>query len=136
MTNKPNIVLVHGAFADGSHWRHIIPTLSEAGYRVVAVQNPLTSLADDIATTRKLAEWMRGPTLLVGHSYGGAVITGAGMASNVVGLVYLAAFAPARGETLNTILGQGPPAPGSACITPAFDNDFLWYRQDLFHDSF
>ena len=70
------------AFADGSHWRHIIPRLYQAGHRVMAAQNPLTSLADDIANTRKLAEWMGGPTLLVGHSYGGAVITGAGRATN------------------------------------------------------
>ena len=81
MTDKLNIVLVHGAFADGSHWRHIIPRLDQAGHRVMAAQNPLTSLADDIANTRKLAEWMGGPTLLVGHSYGGAVITGAGRAT-------------------------------------------------------
>jgi pimeloyl-ACP methyl ester carboxylesterase len=132
----PDIVLVHGAFADGSHWRHIIPRLCEAGYRVMAAQNPLTSLDDDIANTRKLAEWMGGPTLLVGHSYGGAVITGAGRATNVVGLVYLAAFAPAQGESLNTILGSGPPAPGLASISPAFDDDFVWHRQDTFHDSF
>jgi len=70
----------------------------------MAAQNPLTSLADDVANTRKLAEWMGGPTLLVGHSYGGAVITGAGHASNVVGLVYIAAFAPEEGESLNSIL--------------------------------
>jgi pimeloyl-ACP methyl ester carboxylesterase len=77
MPDKINIVLVHGAFADGSHWRHVIPGLYRAGYRVVAAQNPLTSLVDDVARTRKLAEWMDGPTLLVGHSYGGAVVTGA-----------------------------------------------------------
>src|SRR3954464_12322636 len=76
MTDKLNIVLVHGAFGDGSHWRHIIPGLYRAGHRAMAAQNPLTSLADDVANTRKLAEWMGGPTLLVGHSYGGAVITG------------------------------------------------------------
>ena len=74
MTEKVNIVLVHGAWGDGSHWRHVIPTLHNAGHRVVAVQNPLTSLADDVDRTRKLAESMDGPTLLVGHSYGGAVI--------------------------------------------------------------
>ena len=136
MTAKPNIVLVHGAFADGSHWRHIIPRLYEAGHRVMAAQNPLTLLADDIATTRKLAEWMGGPTLLVGHSYGGAVITGAGRATNVVGLVYLAAFAPAQGESLNSILASSDPAPGLASISPAFDDDFLWHRQDTFHDAF
>jgi pimeloyl-ACP methyl ester carboxylesterase len=136
MTDKLNIVLVHGAFADGSHWRHIIPRLDQAGHRVMAAQNPLTSLADDIANTRKLAEWMGGPTLLVGHSYGGAVITGAGRATNVVGLVYIAAFAPAQGESLNSILASSDPAPGSASISPAFDDDFLWHRQDTFDDSF
>ncbi|MGD1108773.1 MAG: alpha/beta hydrolase [Mycobacterium sp.] len=137
MTDKPNIVLVHGAFADGSHWRPIIPGLFAAGYRVMAAQNPLTSLADDIANTRKLAEWMGGPTLLVGHSYGGAVITGAGRATNVVGLVYLAAFAPAQGESVNSInLASSDPAPGWASIGPAFDDDFLWHRQDTFHDAF
>ena len=79
MAEKLNIVLVHGAFADGEHWRHIIPRLHEAGHRVMAVQNRLTSLADDVANTRKLAEWIGGPTLLVGHSYGGAVVTGQAM---------------------------------------------------------
>ena len=136
MTDKLNIVLVHGAFADGSHWRHIIPGLFAAGHRVMAAQNPLTSLADDIANTRKLAEWMGGPTLLVGHSYGGAVITGAGQATNVVGLVYIAAFAPAQGESVNSILASSDPAPGWASVSPAFDDDFLWHRQDTFHDAF
>ncbi|HWX98775.1 MAG TPA: alpha/beta hydrolase [Mycobacterium sp.] len=136
MTDKLNIVLVHGAFADGSHWRHIIPRLHQAGHRVMAAQNPLTSLADDIANTRKLAEWMEGPTLLVGHSYGGAVITGAGRATNVVGLVYLAAFAPAQGESVNSVRAKSDPAPGWASVSPAFDDDFLWHRQDTFHDSF
>jgi pimeloyl-ACP methyl ester carboxylesterase len=137
MTEELNIVLVHGAFADGSHWRYIIPRLYQAGHRVMAAQNPLTSLADDIANTRKLAEWMGGATLLVGHSYGGAVITGAGRATNVVGLVYLAAFAPAQGESVNSInLASSDPAPGWASISPAFDDDFLWHRQDTFHDAF
>jgi pimeloyl-ACP methyl ester carboxylesterase len=136
MNDKINIVLVHGAFADGSHWRHMIPRLHEAGHRVMAAQNPLTSLADDISNTRKLAEWMEGPTLLVGHSYGGAVITGAGRATNVVGLVYLAAFAPAHGESLNSILAGSDPGPGLASISAAYDDDFLWHRQDTFHDAF
>jgi pimeloyl-ACP methyl ester carboxylesterase len=116
MTDKLNTVLVHGAFADGLHWRHITPGLFAAGHRVMAAQNPLTSLADDIANTRKLAEWMGGPTLLVGHSYGGAVITGAGRATNVVGLVYLAAFAPAQGESVNSVLASSDPAPGWASV--------------------
>jgi pimeloyl-ACP methyl ester carboxylesterase len=103
----------------------------------MAAQNPLMSLADDIANTRKLAEWMGGPTLLVGHSYGGAVITGAGRATNVVGLVYIAAFAPTQGESVNSInLASSDPAPGWASISPAFDDDLLWHRQDTFHDSF
>ena len=98
MASKPNILLVHGAWGDGSHWRHVIPALHNKGYRVRAVQNPLTSLPDDIDRTTKLAEAQPGPTLLVGHSYGGAVITGAGHISNVIGLVYVAAFAPDAGE--------------------------------------
>jgi pimeloyl-ACP methyl ester carboxylesterase len=136
VTDKLNVVLVHGAFGDGSHWRHIIPRLYQAGHRVMAAQNPLTSLADDVANTRKLAEWMGGPTLLVGHSYGGAVITGAGHASNVVGLVYLAGFAPGEGESLNSILARTVLPPGAASISPAFDDGFLWHSQDTFHDSF
>jgi pimeloyl-ACP methyl ester carboxylesterase len=136
MTGKLNIVLVHGAFGDGSHWRHIIPGLYQAGHRAMAAQNPLTALADDVANTRKLAEWMEGPTLLVGHSYGGAVITGAGHASNVVGLVYIAAFAPEAGESLSGLWAGPDPAPGLASVGPAFDDDFLWHSQDTFHDSF
>jgi pimeloyl-ACP methyl ester carboxylesterase len=102
----------------------------------MAAQNPLTALADDVANTRKLAEWMEGPTLLVGHSYGGAVITGAGHASNVVGLVYIAAFAPEEGESLSRLWAGPDPAPGLASVSPAFDDDYLWHRQDTFHDSF
>jgi pimeloyl-ACP methyl ester carboxylesterase len=136
MTDKLNIVLVHGAFGDGSHWRHIIPGLYQAGHRAMAAQNPLTSLADDVANTRKLAEWMGGRTLLVGHSYGGAVITGAGHASNVVGLVYIAAFAPEQGESLSSMWGGTDPAPRLASVSPAFDDDFLWHGQDTFHESF
>jgi pimeloyl-ACP methyl ester carboxylesterase len=136
MTDNLNVVLVHGAFGDGSHWRHIIPGLYEAGHRAMAAQNPLTSLADDVANTQKLAEWMGGPTLLVGHSYGGAVITGAGHASNVVGLVYIAAFAPDKGESLSSMWAETDPAPGLASVGPAFDDDFLWHRQDTFHNSF
>jgi len=136
VTDKLNNVLVHGAFGDGSHWRHIIPRLYQAGHRVMAAQNPLTSLADDVANTRKLAEWMGGPTLLIGHSYGGAVISGAGHASNVVGLVYVAGFAPDEGESLQSILASAVLPPGAASISPAFDDGFLWHSQDTFHDSF
>jgi pimeloyl-ACP methyl ester carboxylesterase len=135
MTDKLNIVLVHGAFGDGSHWQHIIPGLYRAGHRTMAAQNPLTSLAEDVANTRKLAEWMEGPTLLVGHSYGGAVITGAGHASNVVGLVYIAAFAPDEGEAVSSLWATHP-GPGVASIVPAFDEGFLWHGQDSFRESF
>ena len=103
MTNKPNILLVHGAWGDASHWRHVIPPLHEKGYRVFAVQNPLTSLSDDIDRTIKMAAAQDAPTLLVGHAYGCAVITGAGLTPNVVGLVYLAGPALDEGESLKSL---------------------------------
>jgi pimeloyl-ACP methyl ester carboxylesterase len=118
MPAKPNILLVHGAWGDGSHWRHVIPPLHAKGYRVRAVQNPLTSLPDDIDRTSKLAAAQDGPTLLVGHSYGGVVITGEGHVPNVVGLVYVAAFAPDEGETPGGIFAMREPPPGAAIIRP------------------
>jgi len=96
-----NIVLVHGAFADGSSWSKIIPILEAQGYHVVAVQNPLTSLADDVAATKRIIALQDGPVLLVGHSWGGAVITQAGDDPKVAGLVYVAAYAPNAGESAN-----------------------------------
>jgi pimeloyl-ACP methyl ester carboxylesterase len=135
MAEKVNIVLVHGAWGDGSHWRHVIPTLHNAGHRVIAVQNPLTSLAADVDRTRKLAESMDGPTLLVGHSYGGAVITGAGHAENVVGLVYIAAFAPDKGDSLGSIFARTDQPAGAANIAPDAEG-FLWITPDKFQESF
>lgn len=135
MRTKLNIVLVHGAWGDGSHWRHIIPPLHDRGFHVVAVQNPLTSLADDIDRTSKLAAAQDGPTLLVGHSYGGAVITGAGHVSNVVGLVYIAAFAPDEGDSLGSLFGRREPPSGASSIRPDKDG-FLWIAQDSFRESF
>lgn len=120
---------------DGSHWRHVIPPLHAKGYRVSAVQNPLTSLADDIDRTSKLAAAQDGPTLLVGHSYGGAVITGAGHTSNVVGLVYVAAFAPDEGDSLGSIFSRQEPPPGAANIRPDKDG-FLWITPEKFRESF
>ena len=102
MSNTPNIILVHGAWGDASHWRHVIPLLHEKGFRVFAVQNPLTSLSEDIDRTSKLAAAQDVPTLLVGHAYGCAVITGAGHTENVIGLVYLAGPALDEGESLRT----------------------------------
>jgi pimeloyl-ACP methyl ester carboxylesterase len=103
------IVLVHGAFADGSSWSKVIPLLEARGYHVVAVQEPLSSLADDVAATRRAIDLQTGPVLLVGHSWGGAVITEAGNHDKVVGLVYLSAFAPDGGESVDD-LGKGVPA--------------------------
>jgi pimeloyl-ACP methyl ester carboxylesterase len=135
MATKPNIVLVHGAWGDGSHWRHVIPTLHDKGFQVRAVQNPLSSLADDIDRTSKLAQALGGPTLLVGHSYGGAVISGAGHVSNVIGLVYVAAFAPDLGDSLGSIFARRDPPPGAANILPDKDG-LLWIAPEKFRESF
>ena len=108
---RPTIVLVHGAWADGTGWQEVIKRLDRAGYYVVAVQNPLTSLVDDVATTKRVldAEGAKGPVIAVGHSYGGAVITGAAAGNpNVKALVYIAAFAPAVGEAIGQLLPQYP----------------------------
>lgn len=94
-----NVVLVHGAFADGSGWRGVYDNLTERGYDVTVVQNPLTSLEDDVAATTRVLDQQDGPTILVGHSWGGSVITQAGVHPNVAGLVYVSALAPGKGET-------------------------------------
>src|SRR4029078_3746013 len=104
-----NVVIVHGAWADGSSWSKVIPLLQAKGLHVVAVQNPLTSLADDVAATRRAIALQDGPVLLVGHSYGGVVITEAGNDPKVVGLVYIAAFAPDRGAAVSTRVNARPP---------------------------
>ena len=110
-----NIVLVHGAWADGSGWRPIYEILKKDGYNVRMVQNPLTSLTADVAATDRVLDRMNGPTILVGHSYGGAVITAAGDHKNVVGLVYVEAFMPDKGETVFGLIPQDPKTP------PPFD---------------
>ena len=110
-----NIVLVHGAWSDGSGWAKVIPILQGAGHNVVAVQNQMTSLAADVANTRAVIDSMQGPTIVAGHSYGGAVITSAAHgAASVKGLVYVAAFAPDEGEAL----GGFPPGAGAKFIAP------------------
>jgi pimeloyl-ACP methyl ester carboxylesterase len=129
-----NIVLVHGAWADGSSWAKVIPTLQAHGYHVVAVQNPLTSLADDVAATRRVIALQSGPVLLVGHSYAGAVITEAGNDPKVAGLVYLSAFAPDEGQST---LEQGKPypTPGGGEIRPDASG-FLWLTDKGVSDDF
>jgi pimeloyl-ACP methyl ester carboxylesterase len=106
-----NIVIVHGAWADGSSWSKVIPLLQAKGLHVVAVQNPLSSLADDVAATKRAIALQDGPVLLVGHSYGGVVITEAGNDPKVVGLVYVAALAPSEGESVASVTKPFPPAP-------------------------
>jgi len=106
-----NIVLVHGGFVDGSGWQGVYEILKRDGHRVSVVQNPTSSLADDVAVTKLTLAGLDGPALLVGHSYGGAVITEAGTDAQVVGLVYIAAFAPDDGESVNTLIAN--PAPGA-----------------------
>ncbi|WP_266170482.1 alpha/beta hydrolase [Dyella subtropica] len=135
MAKKPSIVLVHGAWGDGSHWSKVIPVLHARGYNVSAVQNPLTSLEDDVERTRRLTEAQEGPVILVGHSYGGAVISGAGHAANVVGLVFVAAFAPDEGDSLGSLFARREPPPGVASIRPD-QYGFLWIAKELHKESF
>jgi pimeloyl-ACP methyl ester carboxylesterase len=113
-----NIVLVHGAWADGSCWSKVIVLLEAKGFHVVAVQNPLTSLADDVAATKRIIALQDGPVILVGHSYAGVVITEAGNDPKVVGLVYVAAFAPGDGESINSVSKPYPPAPLGGELRP------------------
>ena len=128
-----NIVLVHGAFADGSGWRVVADTLSKDGYTVSVVQEPLTSLADDVAATKRVLDLQPGPTLLVGHSYGGVVITEAGNAPNVVGLVYIAAFIPDQGESAVSLLSKAPAANNDMRAT---NDDFLYLDPAAFPADF
>lgn len=132
---KPTIVLVHGAFADGTGWQHVIPLLERDGYTVTAVQNPLTSVADDIATTRRVIDAQPGPVVVVGHSYGGLVITGAASGSpKVAALVYVAAFAPDAAEPIGP-LTEKYPAPSATALRPDAAG-FFYIDRALFHDIF
>lgn len=136
MTAMPTIVLVHGFWGGAAHWTKVIPELRKKGYEGIrAVENPLTSLADDADRTRKMVLQQSGPVLLVGHSYGGAVITEAGNAPNVVGLVYIAAFAPDVGESLAQIASGGP-MPAGAPNVAADSDGYVWINPARFHESF
>src|SRR2546422_1028807 len=132
---KPTIVLVHGAFADGSSWQRVIPILQRDGYTVIAVQNPLTSLAADVETTKRVVDAQTGSVVLVGHSYGGAVITEAAAGSaNVKALVYIAAFAPEAGEPIGAYGDKYPTSLGTGLRPDAAG--FLYIDRAQFHDLF
>ena len=135
MAGIKNIVLVHGAWADGSCWSKVITILKASGLHAVAVQNPLNSLADDAASTNRLINAQDGPVLLVGHSYGGVVITEAGLNPKVAGLVYVAAFAPDTGESGGGLGAKYPPTPVFSQIQPVGDN-FLMLTAKGVHEDF
>ncbi|MDQ1651004.1 MAG: hypothetical protein QOI35_204, partial [Cryptosporangiaceae bacterium] len=130
-----NVVLVHGGFVDGSGWQPVYELLKRDGYRVSIVQNPTLSLEGDVEATRLILDRQDGPTVLVGHSYGGAVITEAGHHPQVSALVYIAAFAPDKDESVNTLIADPPPgAPVPPILPPV--NGFLFLDRDKFHASF
>jgi pimeloyl-ACP methyl ester carboxylesterase len=136
MSNVPNIVLVHGAWADGSCWSSVIELLQADGYNVTAPQFPETSLADDVARLRGVLARQDGPTIVAGHSYGGQIMTALGSdAPNVVGLVYIAAFGLDEGESLGALLGAGPPTPSLAHLF-VDEQGFGWLSEDDFVDHF
>jgi pimeloyl-ACP methyl ester carboxylesterase len=130
-----NIVLVHGGFVDGSGWRAVYDLLRQDGDHVAVVQNPTLSLAGDAAATRRIIDAQDGPVVLVGHSYGGAVITEAGTDQNVAALVYISAFAPDKDESVNTLLGGFPQDAPQPPILPPKDG-FLFLDREKFHASF
>lgn len=130
-----NIVLVHGGFVDGSGWEGVYKVLREEGYRVTVVQNPTISLADDVAVTKRAIAVQNGPVILVGHSYGGVVITEAGNHPKVAGLVYVAAFAPDRGESVSALIKNPPPGAPVPPILPPQDG-FLFLDRQKFPASF
>ena len=130
-----SVVLVHGGFVDGSGWRAVYDLLTQDGYHVAVVQNPTLSLQGDAAAARLIIGAQDGPVVLVGHSYGGAVISEAGTGPNVVALVYIAAFAPDKGESVNALLGTFPTDAPQPPILPPQDG-FLFLDRDKFHASF
>jgi pimeloyl-ACP methyl ester carboxylesterase len=135
MTQTKNIVLVHGGFVDGSGWESVYSLLKKDGYNVAIVQNPTISLADDVAVTKRVINEQDGPVILVGHSYGGAVITEAGTDPKVVGLVYITAFAPDKGESVNSLIKDPPPDAPVPPILPPTDG-YLFLDKTKFAASF
>ena len=136
MSERPNIVLVHGAWADGSCWSGVVERLQTQGFQVRAPQFPLTSLADDVARLREVLEFQSGPTIVVGHSYGGQIMTALGAeAPNVAGLVYIAAFGLDEGESLGALLSAGPPTPALVHLFTD-SRGFAWLSEDDFVNHF
>jgi pimeloyl-ACP methyl ester carboxylesterase len=135
MTTIRNIVLVHGGFVDGSGWQGVHDELTRDGLRVHIVQNPTLSLEDDAAVTRRVLDGLDGPAVLVGHSYGGVVISEAGIHRNVASLAYIAAFAPDKGESVNTLIAAPPPGAPVPPILPPVEG-FLFLDRDEFAASF
>ena len=136
MSKKPNVVLVHGAWADGSSWSGVIEALQAEGFKVTAPQFPETSLAADVARLRQVLRRQDGPTVVAGHSYGGQIMTALGSdAPNVVALVYIAAFGLAEGESLGALLGGGPPSPALAHLI-VDEQGFGWLPEDDFVGHF
>ncbi len=130
-----NVVLVHGGFVDGSGWEGVYGILTNDGYKVTVVQNPTTSLPDDVAATRRAIAAQDGPAILVGHSYGGVVITESGADPKVKGLVYIAAFAPDTGESVSTLIANPPPGAPTPPILPPQDG-FLFLDRAKFAAAF
>lgn len=130
-----NVVLVHGGFVDGSGWQGVYNILTSDGYNVSVVQNPTLSLEGDVAATRQIIDEQPGPVVLVGHSYGGVVITAAGTHDKVAALGYIAAFAPDAGESVNTLIADPPPGAPVPPILPPRDG-FLFLDREKFHQSF
>jgi len=135
MEGVKNVVLVHGGFVDGSGWQGVYSLLKNDGYNVAIVQNPTISLADDVAFTKRTLAAQNGPVILVGHSYGGVVITEAGNDPKVAGLVYIAAFAPGKGESVSALIKNPPPGAPVPPILPPQDG-FLFLERTQFRASF
>ena len=136
MSEKPNVVLIHGAWADGSSWSEVIRLLQASGFNVTAPQFPLTSLAADVARLRQVLKRQTGPTILAGHSYGGQIMTALGAdTANVSALVYIAAFGLDQGESLGKLLGAGPPTPSLAHLI-VDEQAFAWIPEEDFVTHF
>jgi len=135
MSTLRNVVLVHGGFVDGSGWQGVYESLTRDGFRVSVVQNPTLSLEGDAQATRQIIDAQDGPVVLVGHSYGGAVITEAGTDPNVAALVYVCAFAPDKGESVGSLIAGFPADGPQPPILPPRDG-FLFLDRDKFHASF